>query len=254
MSFVYGGVQTDDLAGVTATLVAWPSLGGLEVDSFEAPGVDGRSFAGASRSHATFVFDVLIQGRTPQEAASRRDNFIGLLDPSRGPRNMVVETDTAWLWRDVLVSSAIEWERVGWDTGTGFTLRAEVSFETFGDPSAREVSPEVISFTAPRSYTLTKGNTVAFPRLEFPTGAAAVVRIGSFVLNLAATSGGTVVLDWETFEFFVRNSAGARISSVVRHMNIYDRPALELGAAVNVSVKRGATDVAAKLFPNARRI
>lgn len=255
MSFIYGGNDTRALAGVTAVLTEWPSLGGLAVESIDIPGRDGRFFAGASRSHSTFVFDVLIEGSTPAEAAARRDNFVGLLDPSRGPRPLMVEIDTAWLWREVLVSADIQWGRLTWERGLGFTFRADVSFETQGDADAREAVPQAVTIgAAAGSFTLAAGNTSSYPVLEFATGAACVVTIGSFTLNIAATAGGTAVLDWDSMEFYVRNGAGARVSSLVPHMSTYARPVLMLGQAVTVSVKRGAAFIACKLYPNARRI
>lgn len=255
MSFIYGGNNTKALAGVTATLTEWPSLGGLAIESIDMPGRDGRFFAGASRSHSSFVFDVLIEGSTPTEAAARRDNFVGLLDPSRGPQPLMVEIDTAWIWRDVLVSADIQWGRLVWERGLGFTFRADVSFETQGDSAAFEAVPQVVNIGAVAgSFTLATGNTSAYPVLEFATGAACVVTIGGYSLSLAATTGGTAVLDWDSMEFYVRNGAGARVSSLVPKMSNYSRPVLKLGQAVAVSVKRGTPYVACKLYPNARRI
>ena len=255
MSFTFGGRNTSSLAGVTATLVEWPSLGGLAVESIDIPGRDGRFFAGASRSHTTFSFDVLIEGSTPAETAARRDNFVGLLDPSRGPRPLVVETEAAWVWPDALVSEEIQWKRHVWERGLGFTLRAEVSFETQGDADAREATPQVVSIGASAaSFTLSTGNTSSYPRLEVATGAACVVTVGAFKLDLTATTGGTAVLDWDSMEFYVRNSAGSRVSSLVPKMSSYARPVLTQGQAVTVSVKRGTPFVACKFYPNARRV
>ena len=255
MSFIYGGSDTKALAGVTAVLAEWPSLGGLAIESIDIPGRDGRFFAGASRSHSTFVFDVLVEGSTPAEVAARRDNFVGLLDPARGPRPLMVEIDTAWLWRDVMVSADIQWGRLVWERGLGFTLRADVSFETQGDSDAREAAPQIVNFgAAAGSFTLAAGNTSSYPVVEFATGAACVVKVGGFTLNLAATAGGTAVLDWDSMEFYVRNGAGARVSSLVPHMSNYARPVLKLGQAVTVSVKRGAAFIACTFRPNARRI
>lgn len=254
MSFIYGGTNTESLAGVTATLSAWPSLGGLSVESEAVPGRDARFYAGASRSHTAFTFDVVITGATPAEVGARRDSFVGLLDPSRGPRPLVLETDTAWRWEDVLVSESIEWDRVGWDYGVGFTLRADVSFETQGEASAREVTPQRVALPSSGSFTLGRGNTSAFPRLEFAGGAACIVKVGAFTVNVAATPAGTVVLDWESFEFILRNASGARTGSAVRYMSNFERPVLPMGEAVAVSVSRGGSSIPVVLFPNARRI
>lgn len=253
MSFVYGGVNSDSLAGVTATLSEWPSLGGHSLETVDKL-AGGRFYAGSSQSNSDFVFDVLVQGSTPQEVASRRDNFVGLLDPSRGPRDMVLETDTLWKFPDVLVAEGINWERVGWDRAIGFTLRAEVGFETVGEPHAVQVTPAVHTFTGASSYTLALGNTASFPTVEFPSGAAATVTIGSHVVTVGATpTGFTNVLDYQNFEFFRRNGSGVKVGSLVGLMNNFARPQLQLGVSTSVSVT-GAPAGTRRLFPNARRI
>lgn len=254
MSFVYGGVNSDSLAGVTATLSEWPSLGGHSLDVTDRL-AGGRFYAGSSQTNSGFVFDVIIQGSTPAEVASRRDNFVGLLDPSRGPRDMVLETDTVWKFPDVLVSEGISWARMVWERGTGFALRADVGFETVGAaPHAVQVSPAAHTFTGASSYTLTLGNTASFPTIEFPSGSAATVKVGAHTVSVAATpAGSTVVLDYENFEFFRRSSAGVRVGSVVQFMSNFDRPRLQLGVSTAVSVT-GAPAGTRRLYPNARRV
>lgn len=255
MSFTYGGTNTESLAGVTATLTAWPSLGGLNIESEEIPGRDGRYFASASRSHSTFAFDVIISGATPAEVGARRDAFVGLLDPSRGPRPLVLETDTGWKWPDVLVSDGIDWDRLAWDRALGFTLRAEVTLETQGKASAFEATPQKVNLPGAGSYTLGRGNTSSFPRIEFAGGAACAVKIGAYTLNMAATpAGSTVVLDWSEFEFSVRNSGGKRTASAVPLMSNFKRPVLRQGKATTISVSRGGAAVPVVIYPNARRI
>ena len=255
MSFKYGGTKTDSLAGVTATLVSWPSLGGLSVESEDIPGRDGRFYSGATRSHSKFVFDVIVSGTSPADAAAKRDAFVGVLDPSEGPRPLVVEIDTAWTWPDVLPAAGLDWERVAWDRAVGFTLRAELTLETQGDASAREVAPQKVTYPSAGSFTLSRGNTAAFPRIEFASGAAAVLKVGAFTLNIAATpAGNTVVLDWNDFDFSIRNPAGKRIESAVRYMSNYKQPSLRQGKATTVSVSRGGSFVPVTMYPNARRI
>lgn len=254
MSFIYGGTNTESLAGVTATLAEWPSLGGLDIESEAIPGRDGRFFAGASNSHTSFTFDVVITGASPAEVGARRDSFVGLLDPSRGPRPLILETDAAWRWEDVLVSEAISWARVGWDYAVGFTLRADITLETQGVALARQVDPQRVSLPGAGSFTLGNGNTASYPRLEFAGGAACIIKIGGFTLNLGASPAGTVVLDWDTFEFVTRNAAGARTGSAVRLMSNFDRPMLMHGRATTVSVSRGGSFIPVTLYPNARRL
>lgn len=261
MSFKYGTASTADLAGVTATLIEWPSLDGLTLDASATEGQDGRSFYGATREYSTFVFDVIISGVTALEAFQRRDNFIGALDPSRGPRPLVVEFDSIWQWENVMVSEGIKWERFGWQRGSGFNLRAQVTFETVGQPAAREVEPETVPFSGSTLFTLSRGNTAAIPKLVFPAAAAAglspwTVKVGSFTLSIASGIGAGLraSLDWESWDFDLLNSSGARVGSLVPYMSHYRRPTLMQGAPVAVSVERdGVAATGCVLYPNNRR-
>lgn len=255
MSFTYAGQNTAALAGVTATLSTWPSLGGLSVETTQVPGHDGLVFNGSSLESFEFVFDVLVQGSTPAQCAQRRDAFIAAVDPSRGPRDLLVEPDAAWVWHDVIVAGAVDWDRMVWDPGLGYILRADVAFQTVGDPAARQVTPQVVSVSGETAFTLSAGNTSTYPRITFASGAAVKVTIGSWVVDIAATTASrTVVLDYEAMDFYLANTAGTRTASAVRQMSHYDRPQLVLGQTVTVNVTRGGNPLAAKLYPNARRI
>lgn len=260
MSFKLGGVDTANLAGVTAILSELPSLGGLSIETVDNEGRDGRTYAAQSRTHATFAFDVIVEGATPAEVEERADNFIGLLDPSLGPRPLQVEPYGAWQWAAAMASAGISWGRMTWERGAGFVLRGEVTIETLDDPSAVEVSPEVFSFTGSASYARTLGNTVSYPRIVFDGYAPAggdpwIVQIGNFTLSIEAgiASGLRCSLDWQTFEFFLLNSSGAPVGSLVPKMSNYNRPALRPGQSVTVSVKRGAVTPTVTLYPNNRK-
>lgn len=255
MSFIFGGVDTNSLAGVTATLVEWPSLGGLSLETEDTEGRDARYFYGASQSHTAFTFDVLIEGSTPEQAAERRDNFVGLIAPHRGAQSLIAELDTAWQWWEVMVSGQIDWRRAGWHRGKSFTLRADVSFETVGDAAAMEAEQVPVSFASSLSFTLDRGNTVAYPQIEFPSGARATVKVGGFeVVVSATTSGRTNVLDYQAMEFYQKDATnGARLASIVRFMSHYRRASLTPGQSVSVSAV-GAPTGTRRLYPNARRV
>ena len=258
MSFIYGGVNSNSLAGVTATLTAWPSLGGLGLETLDKETVDGRFYGGSGQTHTQLVYDVLIEGETPQEVLQRQRAFVGLIDPRRGPRPMVVEFDTDWAYQDVMPSGQIEWERQGWERGLGFRLRADVAFETTGDaPEAREVNPESVSWAAPTAgitYTLSKGNTSTYPTIEFISGVLKTVTIGDFTVIVAATPAGyTNVLDYDRMDFYQRDAAGVRIRSLVPYMSLFDRPQLEYGVATEIGVVGGTTG-SRRFYPNARMI
>ncbi|MGP9487911.1 hypothetical protein [Glutamicibacter sp. BW80] len=255
MSFIFGGVDTNSLAGVTATLAEWPSLGGLSLETEDTEGRDARYFYGASQSHTAFTFDVLIEGSTPEQAAERRDNFVGLIAPHRGAQSLIAELDTAWQWWEVMVSGQIDWRPCGWHRGKSFTLRADVSFETVGDAAAMEAEQVPVSFASSLSFTLDRGNTVAYPQIEFPSGAQATVKVGGFeVVVSATTSGRTNVLDYQAMEFYQKDATtGARLASIVRFMSHFRRASLTPGQTVSVSVP-GAPTGSRRLYANARRI
>ena len=262
MSFIYGGTDSTSLAGVTATLTEWPSLDGLSLVTDAIPGHDGRTYHGTTREYSQFVFVVIISGASAIEVAQRRDNFVGMIDPSRGPRPLVVELDTLWQWQDVMVSDAIKWERFGWQRGSGFNLRAEVTFETVGLPDGREVAPQSVPFTGSTLFTLSRGNTATYPKITFPAANATgqppfVVKIGSFSVEIKAgiATGLRASLDWETYEFYLLNTSGARVASLVPFMSHYKRPTLAQGVPTSISVtKSGANVSGVVLYPNNRRV
>lgn len=260
MSFKFGGVDSDSLAGVTATLSEWPSLGGLSLEYVDSEGADGRHYAGHSRTRTEFVFDVIISGPTQSEVGQRRDNFVALLDPSRGPQSLTLETDEAWVWRDVIVSQEIKWGRMAWQRDTGYVLRSEVTLETVADPAAFEVEPQLVTFTGATSFTRNAGNTASFPRMLFAGYSAAGgdawnIQIGDFELSIAPgiASGLRCSLDWQNFEFYLLDSAGKRVASLVSKMSNFDRPTLRPGETVELSVSRGGVTPAVSFYPNNRR-
>lgn len=254
MAFSFGGIDTESLAGVTATLTEWPSLGGLALETEPTQGRDARYFYGASQSHSTFVFDVIIEGNTPEQVFSRRDSFIGAISPNRGPSSLVVEIETAWQWLKTMVAEQVVWSPYTWDRGVGFRLRADVTFETVGEAAAVEAVQEPTTFASTLNYTLSKGNADAYPQIEFPSGSEAVVKIGAFTVNVAATPAGRVnVLDYRNFEFYQKTTGGSRLGSIVRYMSHYRRATLTVGQTAEISAV-GAPAGTRLFYPNARRI
>ncbi|MGP5389881.1 hypothetical protein [Glutamicibacter arilaitensis] len=260
MSFKLGGVDTSTLAGVTAILSERPSLGGLSLETVDNEGRDGRAYASPSRTHAQFVFDVIIEGATPTEVIERADNFVGLLDPSLGPRPLQVEPYDSWQWESAMIADEINWGQVTWERGTGFILRGEATIETSGDPSATEIAPQVETFSGSMTFARTLGNTVSYPKLVFSGYSVAggepwLVQIGSFSVTIEAgiASGLRCSLDWQTFEFYLLNSSGAPVGSLVPKMSNFNRPALRPGQSVSVSVTRGAVTPSVTFYPNNRK-
>lgn len=251
MSFVYGGVDTASLAGVTATLKEWPSLGGLSVENASVPGFDGRIYGGVTMEATTFVFDVIIHGETVEQVHDRRDNFVGLIDPSRGPRSMQLETDTGWVWHDVLVTSGIDWGRMTWQRGLGYRLRADVEFQTQRDPAALELVPTEYVGTGSVSFTADTGNTTCYPTIRVTGAVSRTITIGDWSVTIAGQpSGGTLDLNYADMSFY-RTSGGVRTHSLVNHMDNFDRPRITPGQSVTATVSPSAQ---IRVIPNYRRI
>lgn len=252
-TFTYHDFRADNLDGVTAKLTDWPSLGGLALETVEAPGRNGRFFSGASREALQIAFEVRVSGTSPEQVYQRRDELVAVLDPSRGPGDLVIEGDSDWILSDVMVAEEIAWDRVLWRGGSPLSLRGDVVFETVGDPSAREATPQTVGFASSVSFTLDRGNTSSFPALLIESAAASTtVSIGDFAVTLETTSGWHLMLDWDRMRFYRTNRSGTtREQSVVGQMSNYDRPTLRRGETVDVSVS-GSPD-AVTLMPNARR-
>lgn len=257
MSFVYGGVNTADLPGVIATLRTWPSLGGLSVETTAVPGAEGVVYGGASRSSVMFTFDVEITGDSPAEIFGRRDHFIGILDPSRGPRDLIVENEPDWIWPDVIVSSEVDWDRLVWLDGLGLVLTADVSFQTVGAASAREVEPAAYDGTGSVTFTADRGNTASYPSIMLPSGGDLLIQINDFELQLDGTPDGlTAALDFDAFRFDLLDPAGTRVESLVPYMQHYDRPKILPGEQVTAAATQvtDQTALAIVIYPNYRRI
>lgn len=259
--FTYGGTSSDSLTGVEAILEEWPSLGGFSADVIEKVGRPGVFYVDSGATQNEFVFDVTIRSTDPAETLLRMHNFMGFIDPSRGPRAMKVEIEKDWQWEQVLLAEEIKWTRAQWHVDTDFILQANVTFKTVEDHAAREVVPQVESFTGSKTITPSKGNTASYPKIVFPAGQASsqypwVVKIGSFTLELSTPiATGFASLDWENFEFWLQTAAtGGRISSLVPKMSRYDAPKLLPGEPVTVTVTRnGVADRAITFYPNNRR-
>lgn len=256
MSFVYGGIDTNDLAGVTATLTKWPSLGGLSVDTSETPGTNGVVYGGHSHSSVSFTFEVDIEGDSVQQVFDRRDEFIRVIEPSRGPRDLVVEGEADWFYPDVLASTDIAWDRAVWISGT--ILRGDVSFQTVGVASAREIEPTAYDATGVVEFTAGRGNTASYPTIMLPSGGDLVVQINDFELQLNDTPQGlTAALDYDAFRFDLLDTSGNRVESLVPYMDHYDRASISPGAENSAQV----TDLDSPddpvtfiIYPNERRI
>ncbi|WP_300345504.1 phage tail domain-containing protein [Nesterenkonia sp.] len=258
MSFTLGGISTANLDGVTAVLEQWPSLGGHTVQNSEVTGKDGRFYHDSNRTASRFVYDVIIEGNTPEQAAQRRDAFVRFLDPAKGPRSLVLDADAGWVYLEVLVADEITWDRMTWEPGLGFRLRGEVTLETQGDAEARELDPTVLTTAGELTYTHELGTTSAYPTISITTASSHSsyeIQIGSHTVTVDRFSNWTenhrLVLNYEDMAFYLeRTSSGERLASAVRHMSTYQRPALHQGQTYTVQV---SPQRPLRFYPNARR-
>lgn len=251
MSFTYGGVNSDSLAGVRAMLESWPSMGGLSVETTDIPGADGVVFGGQTRSTVEFTFNVTVQGESVDEAYARRDQFVALLDPSRGPRALTLPDDDGWVFPEVLAASGIEW--TGYSLGGGATLlQGQVLFTTVGAASARQrplesVTGEAVTFTQP-------GNTAGYPRVEFPVNVPDVnLQVNGQEWSLTGLPiGQWAVMDFDQMRFHLLDGeGGARVGSLVPHMDHYARAKVQSGTQAQIAL---SPPVTLTVYPNGRRI
>ncbi|WP_197517362.1 phage tail family protein [Microbacterium karelineae] len=256
MSFTYGSFTTDSL-GLIATLTAWPSLAGLQLETLEAPGTDGLILGGATRSSTRFAFDVIVSGETPEDAATKRDSLVLALDPARGERQLQIDAMPGWQWR-AIAAGGIDWERLTWDTGLGFQFRGEVAFEVlsaYGRPTA----DETWSYAAPGSRQITRqeGNARSFPTVEIEgtlsSSETVTVRVGDVVTTIPGplTSAQVLRLDYDTFDF-ARWNGSTKVASVVRPMTSLDRAELWPHEAATFAVSTTGTVSAVRLYANSR--
>ena len=257
MSFTFGNFNSDSL-GLIATLRAYPSLGGLGLETLEAPGTDGLILAGATRSSTQFEFDVIIRGSSPEEVAAHRDDLVLALDPARGERQLGIDAAPGWCWA-AIASVGIDWERLTWDDGLGFQLRGDVVFDALS-AYGRLVEDESWSYASAGTRTVTRreGNARSFPTVEvrgtIAAGEHVTVEVGDVAVQVSGplSSGQVLRLDWDAFDFG-RWSGSRKVASSVRSMSTLDRPVLWPNEATRFRVAATGTVTAAALFANSRR-
>lgn len=258
MSFTFGPSDSDSLS-VIATLRELPSRAGLQLETLEAPGTDGVMLGGTTRTSARFTFDVIVQGNSPDDAREISEAFVLAVDPARGEQDLTIDAVPGWKWQ-AIVAAPIVWERLTWDTGTGFQLRADVAFdalEAYGRPVEDESwdgTPTPFIGTITRSL----GNARSFPTVEIEGRLTAQqtvqVTIGAVSLTVTGPllSGEVLRLDWDRFEF-ARWLGNTKVASVVRSMSTLDRPELWPGQETPFTVSSTGTLTRADLIANSRR-
>lgn len=257
MSFTFGEFDTDSL-GLIATLRELPSIDGLQLETLEAVGTDGRILGGTTRSGTRFVFDVVLEGSSPAEAIAKSDEVALALDPARGEQRLTLDALPGWQWAAIL-GATIRWQRVTWDAGAGYKLRADVAFDALG-AFGRPITEEAWQYLSPGNRTVKreKGNARSYPTVEIEGTLTAsqkvTVTVGDVTVDVTGPlqEGEVMKLDWESFDFG-RWRGPVKVASVVRAMSTLDRAELWPGeeAAFNVSTTGSVTRIA--LVANSRR-
>ncbi|MFJ6532487.1 hypothetical protein [Microbacterium sp. NPDC091662] len=257
MSFTFGDFDTDSL-GLIATLRELPSVDGLQLETLEAVGTDGRVLGGTTRSGSSFTFDVILEGRSPEEAAAHREAIALALDPARGEQRLTFDAAPGWQWAGIL-SAAIRWQRVTWDAGAGYKLRADVTFdalEAFGRPVVDEVWQYLTPGT--RKVKRTKGNARSYPTVEVEGTLTAeqkvTVTVGDLVVDVSGPlqTGQVLRLDYDKFDFG-RWVGPLKAASVVRGMSTLDRAEMWPGEEVTFKIATTGTLTRTALVANSRR-
>lgn len=257
MSFRFDEFDTAG-AGVLATLRRMPSLQGLTVETIDAPGTDGVILGGTSRSKAQFVFDVIVDEGSADAAGAKRDTVAAALDPARGQRWLSFDAAPGWRWLGIL-SAPVEWERVSWDAGAGFKLRADVTFDCL-EAYGRPVEEESWAYPGPGSWPVVreKGNAASFPTVEvegrLSSSQAVTVTVGDVqvVVPGPLLAGEVLRLDWDQYDF-ARWAGNTKVASVVRGMSTLDRPVLWPGQEAAFAVATSGSVSAVRLVGNSRR-
>ncbi len=257
MSFTFGPFDSDSV-GAIATLREFPSIDGLQLETLEAVGTDGQILGGTTRSSARYVFDTIVSGATPEEAAARRDALALAVDPRRGEKALTFDAAPGWQWQAIL-SSSIRWSRMTWDTGVGFKFRADVAFDALG-AYGRLVNDETWPYATPgnRVVTRAEGNAGSYPAVEvegtLTDEETVTVEVGGVEVTVTGplNPGEVLRLDWDAFDFGRWNGA-TKIASVVRSMSTLDRPELWPSEPSPFNTATTGSLTRTELFANSRR-
>lgn len=257
MSFTFGEFDSDSL-GLIATLRELPSVDGLQIETLEAVGTDGRVLGGTTRSGASFTFDVVLSGSSPVEAAALRDAIALALDPARGEQRLTFDALPGWQFAGIL-AARIGWQRVTWDAQAGYKLRADVTFdclEAFGRPAAEEVW----QYLTPGTRTVKRelGNARSYPTVEVEGALTAAqkmtVTVGDLVVDVSGPlqAGQVLRLDYDKFDFG-RWVGPVKVASVVRGMSTLDRAEMWPDEDVTFKIATTGSVTRTALVANSRR-
>ena len=250
---ILDGVPASSLAGVDAGVLRRPSLGGLEVESVSAPGTRGRVVADSTQASVSWLFEVDVEGSTPQQIEQRVQAFTAWVDPRRGTRTLTLFAGDQWSWPEAVVVGGFEW------TDYGSFWRAEVTVET--NPDAVPAVDETWSRTGAGSVSVrrVKGGAPSYPTIEIKGTLSAsqtvTVTVGSFstVVTGPLTSSQTLRLDYDQFEF-ARWTGTAKTASLIPKMSNLDRLELWPDTAYTVAVATTGTVSSVTVKANSRNV
>lgn len=250
---ILDGVPASSLAGVDAGVLQRPSLGGLEVESVSAPGARGRVVADSTQAAVAWLFEVDVEGATPEQIEERVRAFTAWVDPRRGTRSLTLFAGDEWSWPEAIVVGGFDW------TDYGSFWRAEVTVET--NPDAVPKVDETWSRSGAGSVTVNrqKGEAPSYPTIEVKGTLAAAqtvtVTVGSFstVVTGPLTSTQTLRLDYENFEF-ARWTGTSKTASLIPKMSNLDRLELWPDTAYTVTVATTGTVSSVTVKANSRNV
>lgn len=250
MSFRFGSYDTALVAGVTATLRAWPGPS-LKPETVELP--DGVFYARTGLGPIEFVFDVLLTASTPLLVHALRDRLVSALSPHLGLQALTPETGEFWRWW-AAASRVSEFRRGLWIKGVECQLRSEVAF-TVPDGVGWAYPDDSATGGTSVTLTRTKGNLPSYPTITIGGGFNGVtIKAPSFEVDVlvAVPSSQRLVLDYQAMDFGVWQSS-VKVAHAAEGMSHFDRLMLPLGPSTISATAKAGTVPSITVAANSRR-
>lgn len=261
MSFMFGTLVFEEAFPTSCSMQrVFTTMSGLSIESLEIPGMERRRFLQTNRPRTRLEFDTILHAESVAQVEAYKQLLLTHLDPSRGPQRLTVDDEPGWFWEATVVEEQA-WQKLTWKAcNGGFRYQAPLVFETFGDSAAREITQAPVAVPASTPTPLpTLGNTRSWPRIEvrgtLSAAQSVTIQVGqggaihSVVVSGPLTASQVMVLDYDTMDFAIWNSAmTTKIASVVSRMSNHKR--LESKPLVPATI--GSTHNLT-VYPNSRR-
>lgn len=241
--------ESDSIPGFKAILNKWPMLPvDLQVD--DLPAADGALYYRSRMDSMEWDFNLELTANTLTELFAKADSISEQLNPKTlGLQDFVPNALEPWVWQGVL-SKGVEWKRdkVIWAGDMG-TCRMSGSITiTTPDPYGY-YRGETVTRTTAGNLSLTSRNLVPYyPIIEFRgvLSSSQVLTVGACKITGPLSAAETLVLDFRTLDFFVKNTAsGAKLRNVADRFTQFTRLQGVGNLAVPVSISGGTFTQAA---------